>query len=121
MLSCRRPRKRSGDPGFFQRYDTTAFRGSARAFSGVAGRRLLRALLSGRLFRRAVQGKALALRGTCSCAGTEVQGEVGDCRQAASVKLPRGQWPRTGRDSREGRLSAGELPAKSAPYLAPRV
>jgi hypothetical protein len=28
-VACRLPRKRSGDPGFFQRYDTTAFRGSA--------------------------------------------------------------------------------------------
>jgi hypothetical protein len=53
-------------------------------------------------------------------ADTEVAGDIRDCRPVANMAAP---WAVAARwsDLAEGRLSAGELPAKSAPYLATRV
>src|SRR5690606_8225256 len=97
-------------PGF-QRYDTTADRGSASIQKSVAGP----AADSGRPF-----GPALAPHGTCSAPLPSHRAMSGTAVEPLTWP-PRGRWSRTRRVSRKAGFRPGNLPAKSAPYLARRV
>ncbi|TWG92516.1 hypothetical protein L599_001900000040 [Luteimonas sp. J16] len=65
-------------------------------------------------------GPSPAPRGTCS-APLPWQRAISGTAVQPLTWPPLGRWPRTGTGLAEGGLSARDLPAKSAPYLAPRV
>src|SRR5690606_9419054 len=86
----------------------------------TAGALHSRVLQGRRLPRVGLSGPALAPRGTCS-APMPWQRTISGTAVQPLTWPPRGRWPRTGTGLAEGGLSARDLPAKSAPYLAPRV